>query len=65
MKKEFKIYLEPESYEKLKRKALEMGFNGKGSVSHYIEKISNEPVVFMDSNVRTILELLKLKTGRL
>jgi hypothetical protein len=63
MKKEIKVYLEPETIAKLKLKAEELGFTGRGAISHYIEKISLEPVVFLDSNVKSILEALRLKSA--
>ena len=63
MKKEFKVWLEPEDYEKLRSKAEEMGFVGRGAVSHYVEKICKESICFLDSNVREVLRVLNLKTG--
>lgn len=59
MKKPYKIYLSPDDYYKLHQKASEL-FKGRGVVSRYIEKISHEPIVFLDSNLKTMLEVLKL-----
>lgn len=59
MKKTAQINLmvEPETKKRLldKAKALNLTLTG------YIEKIALEPVCFLDSNVRIILESLKLK----
>lgn len=58
MKKTIKIYLEEEDEKKLKLKAEALGFTGKGAISHYIEKISREPVAFLDENVKAVLKAL-------
>lgn len=51
------IMVEPDCKKRLldKAKALNLTLTG------YIEKIASEPVVFLDSNVRMILESLNLK----
>ena len=59
MKKQYKIYLEQEDYDKLKTKA----GSGRGSIAQYITKIAREPVVFLDSNARAMLEALRLNSG--
>jgi len=56
-KKTYKIYLNDEDYKKLQFKA---GF-GRGAVSHYIEKIARESIVFLDDNTKTMLKALDLK----
>lgn len=56
MKKEIKIWLEEAELKRLKQKALDSGFVGKGFLSHYISKISNESIAFIPPNVRVILE---------
>lgn len=61
MKQSIKIYLEQEDLKKLKEKAEESGFEGKGAVSHYIEKISKEPVIFADKNLKSALKLFAIK----
>lgn len=63
MKAIIKIYLEPAEAERLKQKASASGFTGRGSISHYIQKISNESIIFLDDNAQTLLQALKLKTG--
>jgi len=59
MKKTAQINLmvEPETKKKLllKSKALNLTLTG------YIEKVANEPVCFLDENVKLILQSLKLK----
>ena len=59
-KLQIKIYLESGDYAKLKQKAEASGFQGRGLVSHYIEKISKTDVIFIDKNIETILALLPL-----
>jgi len=62
MKQTIKIFLEPEDIKKLKEKAEELDFKGRGAVSHYIEKISREQICFLDSNVKLILKTLSLNS---
>lgn len=57
MKKEIKVWLEPEDIKRLKQKAEEMGFEGKGATSHYIQKICREPIVFIPKDIRVAFEL--------
>jgi len=61
MKNTYKIYLEEGDYRKLLAKAKEIGLEGRGATSHYIEKICKEPVVFLDNNARQVLKLIGLK----
>jgi len=61
MKKPIKIYLEQEDINRLKDKANAIGFTGRGSISRYIEKLSRESVIFLDSNCKAMLEALKLQ----
>ena len=56
MKKEIKIWLESSELERLKQKASDCGFSGKGYLSHYISKIANESIAFIPQNVRVVLE---------
>lgn len=60
-KKEFNIYLEEEDFEKLKQKAEQGGFTGRGGVSHYLKKIADEDLIFLDSNAKKILKVLGQK----
>lgn len=55
--KTIKIYLSDEEYNRLKQKA----GAGRGKIQDYIRKVCNEPVCFLDSNVRAILKALDLK----
>jgi hypothetical protein len=59
MKKTSQINLmvEPEIKKRLIEKAKALNL----TLTAYVEKIAQEPVCFLDSNVRTILESLKLK----
>ena len=52
------LMVSPETKTKLLEKSKSLGL----SLTTYFEKIASEPVVFLDSNVKTILESLKLKT---
>ena len=61
MKKPIKIYLEGSDEADLKIKAEECGFIGRGAVSHFIEKICREPIIFMDKNAKSMLKALALK----
>jgi hypothetical protein len=60
MKKAIKVYLEPADEKSLKQKAETLFGYGRGSVSKYIEKITREPVCFIDDNVLKILGALNL-----
>jgi len=59
MKQPLKLYLTSETIEKLKQKAAAAGFDGRGAIALYVEKIAKEPVVFMDNNVSVMIKLLK------
>lgn len=63
MKTAIKIYLEESEITTLKRKAEQAGYRGRGLLSRYFSKIANEPTVFIDGNVKAILESLKLKSS--
>ena len=55
MKKEIKIWLEEIDIRKLKSKAHELGFEGKGFLSHYITKIARESIAFIPRDVEVVL----------
>lgn len=61
MKKVIKVYLEGSDEANLKEKAEECGFIGRGAVSHFIEKICREPIIFLDGNTKLMLKALNLK----
>ena len=61
MKHPIKIYLEQVDIIRLKEKASQSGYNGKGSLSHYITKIARQPIVFLDENVMELIKSLKVK----
>lgn len=50
------IRLSPEDKRKLQYKADELGL----TITELIEKIANEPIIFMDANVKQILALMKI-----
>lgn len=50
------IRLSPEDKRKLQYKADELGL----SITELIEKIANEPIIFMDANVKQIISLMKI-----
>jgi len=52
-----KASVTPEVKARLKQKASELGL----SITSYIEKVSCEPVAFLDSNVKAILSVLNFK----
>lgn len=56
-----KVYLEEDDVKSLQRKATDSGFIGKGAISHYIEKVAKEPIVFLDNNLKSALKMFALK----
>jgi hypothetical protein len=58
MKQPIKIYLDSETKKKLLEKANETGFTGRGALTHFIEKIAEEDVCFLDDNLRKMLKAL-------
>ena len=56
MKTGYKCYLTPSEKKKIIEKARAVGLTGKGSFSHFISKVANEPVVFVDENLKTLLK---------
>ena len=61
VKKTLKIYLDDSDVTKLNLKVEEAGFSGRGSLSQFITKISREPIVFLDQNLKKMLRTLDLK----
>jgi hypothetical protein len=61
MKNTKKVYLDNETLNRLKNQAEALGFVGRGWLTHYLEKLSKEDIVFLDQNVRKILRTLNLK----
>ena len=61
MKKSYKIYLDEADYKKLKQKAEGLFGEERGAVGSYIRKVSNEPIVFLDSNTKLLLDALKVR----
>lgn len=58
IKKRVEIWLESEDVKRIILKAKECGFEGKGAISRYIEKIAREPICFIGQDVRSILKAL-------
>ncbi len=58
MKQPIKVYLDPETRKKLIQKANETGFNGRGSLTKFMEKIAVEDICFLDENLRKMLKVL-------
>ncbi len=58
MKQPIKIYLDSETKKKLMQKASETGFNGRGALTKFIEKISIEDICFLDENLRKMMRTL-------
>jgi hypothetical protein len=56
-----KVYLEELELKNLEDKARDLGFIGRGWLSHYLSKMASQPVIILDKNLRTALEALKLK----
>ncbi len=60
VKKEFKFWVEQKDYKKLLDKARELGFTGKGALSHFFEYIANQPMIIVDENIKTALRAIRL-----
>ena len=58
MKQPIKVYLDSETRKKLIQKASETGFNGRGAMTKFIEKIAVEDICFLDENLRKMLRAL-------
>lgn len=58
MKQPIKIYLDSETKKKLIQKANDTGFNGRGSMTKFIEKVATEDICFLDENLRKMLKVL-------
>lgn len=58
MKRPIKIYLDLETQKKLMKKADETGFNGRGALTKFVEKIAAEDICFLDENLRKMLKVL-------
>ncbi len=58
MKQPIKVYLDSETKRKLMLKANETGFNGRGAVTKFIEKIAIEDVCFLDENLKKMMKAL-------
>jgi len=58
MKQPIKIYLNSETKKKLMQKANETGFDGRGAMTKFIEKIAAEDICFLDENLRKMLKVL-------
>jgi len=58
MKQPIKVYLDSETRKKLMQKASETGFNGRGAMTKFIEKIAIEDICFLDENLRKMLRVL-------
>ena len=58
MKRPVKIYLDSETQKKLLKKANETGFNGRGALTKFVEKIAVEDICFLDDNLRKMLKAL-------
>ncbi len=58
MKRPIKVYLDSEVQKRLLKKASETGFNGRGAMTKFIEKIAVEDICFLDDNLRKMLKTL-------
>jgi len=63
MKKEVKIYLEDSEEKALLKKAEEKGFVGRGALSHFMQMLASQPIVFLDKNLKDFISALSLKTA--
>jgi len=58
MKQPIKIYLDSDTKRKLTQKAGETGFEGRGALTKFIEKIASEDICFLDDNVKKMLKVV-------
>lgn len=58
MKQPIKIYLDSETKRKLLQKATQTGFDGRGALTKFVEKIAVEDICFLDENLRKMLKAL-------
>jgi len=58
MKQPVKIYLDSETKRKLFKKVTETGFNGRGALTKFVEKIAIEDICFLDENLRKMLKTI-------
>lgn len=58
MKQPIKIYLDSGTKRDLIQKARETGFDGRGALTKFIEKIATEDICFLDENLKKMLKLL-------
>jgi len=58
MKQPIKVYLDSETRRKLLQKASETGFQGRGALTKFMEKIAIEDICFLDENLRKMLKAL-------
>ena len=58
MKRPIKVYLDSETQKKLLKKANETGFNGRGALTKFMEKVAVEDICFLDDNLRKMLKAL-------
>jgi hypothetical protein len=61
MKKELKVYLTNETESQLKKKAKEFGFEGRGWLTHFLEKLAPLDFAILDNNLKKILNLINTK----
>lgn len=53
------LRVHPEIKKKLKNKSEQLGLTLTG----FLEKIANEPIVFLDQNTKTLIEALRLNSS--
>ena len=58
MKQAIKIYLDSDTKRKLAQKAGETGFEGRGALTKFIEKVASEDICFLDDNVKKMLKVV-------
>ncbi len=58
MKQSIRIYLESEDKKRLLEKAKQSGFEGRGALINFIQKIANEDICFLDENLKKMLKAL-------
>lgn len=61
VKKTIKVYLDEQTERQLKGKAQEFSIEGRGWLTHLLEKIAPEDLIIADANLKKVLKMLDLK----
>ena len=63
VKQSYQIFLSAAQEQRLRTKASAAGFEGRGMMSRFIQKIADEEIIFMDLNAKKLLEMFGRDNG--